>query len=129
MYIADIATALAELTDILCLAEEGVHLPEFLLLPFVERMVVALGALHLEAEEDFGGHRRGLSGVFVELHHEVVRRAIEIGLAGSGAAGGGDQLIGHRVVGLFAGERIPQVLLHALAIDERAALQTAVAAD
>ena len=125
----DIAAA-GRRRDALRLPEEGVHLPELLLLPFVERMVVALRALHLQAEEDLRGHRRGLRGVFLQLADQEVRRAVEIFLRpASVLPGGRDQLIDHLVVGLFAGERIAQILLHALAADQRAPLQAAVAAD
>src|SRR5262249_48474871 len=58
----NIAAALLELAEGPRLPEEGVELPELLLLPFVERMVVALRALHLQAQEYLRGHRRRLSG-------------------------------------------------------------------
>ncbi len=60
------------------MAEEGVEFPELLLLPVVERMVVALGALHLQAEEHASGRRSRLGPVLrVHFVNQKVDRAVE----------------------------------------------------
>ena len=60
------------------MAEEGVELPELILFALVEGVVVALRALHLQAEEHLGGLRGGLDPVLLELAGEEVGRAVEV---------------------------------------------------
>ncbi len=111
------------------LAEERVHLPELVLLPVVERMVVALRALHLQAQEDLRGLGRGLHAVFLQVAGQEIDEPVEPVLARLADALGRDQLVDQFVVGHVALNALAQRLLQALAIDQRTALGAAAAAN
>ncbi|MEY3456888.1 MAG: hypothetical protein RL215_45, partial [Planctomycetota bacterium] len=66
------------------LAEEAVEFPELVLLPFIERVIVALGALDLEAEEQAGGHGGELNTIVGHLHlgEDVVHGAVFFEVSG-----------------------------------------------
>ncbi len=86
--------------------KKALKLPELLLLPIVERMVVALRALHLQAEEDLGRLGRGLGGVLLELVHQEVDGAVEVLLARRVVPVAVTSSNDHLVVRLVAGERV-----------------------
>ena len=99
------------------LSEEGVELPELILLPLVERVVVALRALHLEPEEDLRGLGGGLDAVLVEFAREEIGSAVEPLLPRLVDAGGGDEIGDEPIVGDILGERTAQPLPHATPVD------------
>ena len=59
------------------LTEESIHLPKLLLLPFIERVVVALCALHLKSQENSRCFCSGLSSFFLQFHRHEIYRPIE----------------------------------------------------
>jgi len=82
---------------------EGRHLVELHLRPFVEGMVVALGALDAGAEEDAHG-----VGHVVE-RHAAVAHVVADGAVVPGLALGGDQLADEGIVGLVGAQGVLQV--------------------
>ena len=112
------------------LTEEGVHLPVLLLLPFIERVVVALCALDLQAQKYFGNRRGRLRSVFVVdlIDQEVSRTVKRLGIRRH-VTRCGYQFGNHAIVWFVSGERITQVLLHAGAIDHGVVVIAAGATD
>src|SRR5205807_6100701 len=81
-------------------AEEGGEAVVVVLRPALERVVVALGALEADAEEDLGG------GLGAGLR--VAQGAVVVGRGpGVGAAPAGDQLAGELVERLALGDALP----------------------
>ena len=112
------------------LTEERIELPKLLLLPLIERMVMALRALNLQPQENLRYRRRCLHPVLlVDLHRQEVRRTVEVLRTGLGRACRGDQLMDHRVVRLVARKTVSQVLLHPLATRQRSLFHSPVATD
>ncbi len=93
-------------------------------------MVVALGALNLQAEEH-AADAAGCQGsfFFVDFVGQEVHGAVEVLGARLGAAGGGNEFQHHTVVTAVACERISQVLHHPVAVGQRIAFGTTCAAD
>ena len=63
------------------LPEECIQFPELVLLPIVERMVVALRALHLQAQEQLGGFGRRIDAVILHVADQEIHSPLEIFLA------------------------------------------------
>ena len=89
------------------LAEKGVHLPELVLLPVVERMVVALRALDLQAQENLRGLGRGLDGVLLQAAGQEIDESVKIFFARLADASGRNQLENQPVVGYVVLQRPP----------------------
>ena len=90
---------LLEMPQRLRLSEEGVELPELILLPLVERVVVALRALHLKPEEDLRCLGGGLDAVLVKFAREEIGGAVEPLLTRLVDTGGGDEIGDEPIVG------------------------------
>ena len=98
------------------LTEKGIELPKLLLLPLIERMVVALRALDLQSQENFRDRRRRLHPLLlVDLHGQEVGSAVKVLRARLGRPRRSHQLTHHRVIRLVRRKAVPQVLLHPLA--------------
>ena len=111
------------------LPEEGVHLPELVLLPLIERVIVALRALDLQAEKHLGRLGRGLHAVFVEAAGQKIHEPVEVLFARLADALGLDQLLHQPVVGHVALQGPAERLLQALAVHQRPWVGAAGAAD
>ena len=61
-------------------------------------MIVALRALHLDAQEDLRGLGRGLHGVVLEAAGHEIDEAVEVLIARLVDTGRGDQLVDHAVI-------------------------------
>ena len=97
------------------LAEEGVELPELILLSLVEGVVVTLCALDLHAEENLSRLRRGLNTVFLHLSAQEIGgpvEAVHVLAVGVGPRGG-DKFLHEAVVWDVLRKRTPQILSHA----------------
>ena len=97
------------------LSQKAVDLPELVLFPLIERMVVALGALHLDAHEQarrLGGRLDGFV-VVDHLGQQVIHRAVLVG-----APFRGHQVVHNFVPRAVLGECLAEEPLHGGAIDE-----------
>ena len=92
--------------------EEGVDAPEIALLPVVRRMVVALGALDLLAEEEPGRPRGQRDRVELEVGQDVIDRPVLLV-----RARGRDQVVDDLVPGPIGGELLAQPAPERTAID------------
>ena len=78
----DVTRSVDKTTKRSCLTKERIELPELLLLPLIERMVVALRALNLQPQKDAAGAAGREHPFFViDLVDQKVHRAVEVRLA------------------------------------------------
>ena len=128
--VIDVHLVSVEPTQPAGLAEERIELPERLLLPLVERVVVTLGALDLLPQKDPGraaGRQRRV--LVVDLADQKVHRTVEPVGPRLGGPGGGDQLMDQFVVRFVPGHRVPEVFQHAVAVGQVASVAPAGTTD
>ena len=103
-HFADLVVAFRAIAGGRHVVREGRHLVELLLRPFVEGMVVALGALHARAEEDARGVRQVVERHAAVAHVVADRAGVEAGTLA------GDEFAGHLVPRFVFAQRMAEVV-------------------